>query len=45
LGLMKHLQAQDLKGLSGSKDVSDTIRKLALKMYKQKMNPSKKTTD
>ena len=45
LGLIKHLQAQDLKGLSASKDVSDTIRKLALKMYKQKMNPSKKTTD
>jgi hypothetical protein len=45
LGLVKHLQAQDLKGLSGSKDVSDTIRKLALKMFKQKMNPSKKTTD
>ena len=45
LGLMKHLQAPDLKGLSGSKDVSDTIRKLALKMFKQKMNPNKKTTD
>jgi hypothetical protein len=45
LGLIKHLQAQDLKGLSASKDVSDTIRKLALKMFKQKMNPSKKTTD
>ena len=45
LGLMKHLQAADLKGLSGSKDVSDTVRKLALKMYKQKMNPYKKTTD
>jgi hypothetical protein len=45
LGLMKHLQPQDLKTLSGSKDVSDTIRKLALKMFKQKMNPNKKTTD
>ena len=45
LTLVKHLQAQDLKGLSGSKDVSDTIRKLALKMFKQKMNPGKKTTD
>jgi hypothetical protein len=45
LGLMKHLQAADLKGLSGSKDVADTVRKLALKMYKQKMNPNKKTTD
>ena len=45
LGLMKHLQAQDLKGLSASKDVSDTIRKLALKMFKQKMHPGKKTTD
>jgi hypothetical protein len=45
LGLMKHLMPLDLKGLSGSKDVSDTIRKLALKMFKQKMNPNKKTTD
>jgi hypothetical protein len=45
LGLMKHLQAPDLKGLSGSKDVSDTVRKLATKMYKQKMNPFKKSTD
>ena len=45
LGLMKNLQAPDLKTLSGSKDVSDTIRKLALKMFKQKSNPNKKTTD
>lgn len=45
LGLMKHLQTQDLKGLSGSKDVSDTIRKLALKMFKQKINPNKKSSD
>ena len=45
LTLVKHLQPHDLKSLSGSKDVSDTIRKLALKMFKQKMNPGKKTTD
>ncbi len=37
LGLMKYLLAQDLKNLSANKEVSDTIRKLALKMYKQKV--------
>jgi hypothetical protein len=36
LGLMKNLLIQDLKNLSGNKEVSDTIRKLALRMYKQK---------
>jgi hypothetical protein len=45
LGLMKHLLPQDLKGLSGSKDVTDTIRKLALRMFRQKMNPNKKSTE
>ncbi len=37
LGLMKHLLAPDLKNISANKDVSETIRKLALKMYKQKV--------
>src|ERR1700731_3766125 len=37
LGLMKHLLTQDLKNLSNNKEVSETIRKLALKMYKQKL--------
>jgi hypothetical protein len=42
LGLMKNLLAQDLKNLSANKDVSDTIRKLALKMFKQKMETANK---
>src|ERR1700674_774816 len=37
LGLMKNLLIHDLKNLSGNKEVSDTIRKLALRMFKQKM--------
>jgi hypothetical protein len=36
LGLMKTLLIHDLKNLSGNKEVSETIRKLALRMYKQK---------
>ena len=42
LGLMKNLLAQDLKNLSSNKEVSETIRKLALKMYKQKMETASK---
>jgi hypothetical protein len=42
LSLMKNLLAQDLKNISGNKEVSETIRKLALKMYKQKMEDSNK---
>ncbi|HVO60375.1 MAG TPA: hypothetical protein VMT53_05535 [Terriglobales bacterium] len=41
LGLMKNLLVNDLKNLSGNKEVSDTIRKLALKMFKQKIEPGK----
>jgi hypothetical protein len=37
LGLMKGLLIHDLKNLSGNKEVSDTIRKLALRMFKQKL--------
>jgi hypothetical protein len=43
LGLMKNLLIADLKNLSGNKEVSDTIRKLAMKMFKQKLEPSKKS--
>ncbi len=42
LGLMKHLLAQDLKNISANKEVSETVRKLALKMYKQKLDADKK---
>ena len=41
LGLMKNLLIQDLRNLSGNKEVSDTIRKLALRMFKQKLAPGK----
>src|ERR1700722_10791208 len=37
LGLMKILLVHDLKNLSGNKEVSDTVRKLALRMFKQKV--------
>lgn len=37
LGLMKNLLVHDLKNLSGNKEVADTIRKLALRMFRQKM--------
>jgi len=33
---MKNLLIHDLKNLSGNKEVSDTIRKLAMRMYKQR---------
>lgn len=42
LGLMKNLLVNDLRNLSSNKEVSETIRKLALKMFKQKMETSKK---
>ena len=38
LGLMKNLLIHDLKNLSGNKEVPETIRKLALRMFKQKMD-------
>jgi hypothetical protein len=41
LGLMKNLLLHDLKNLSGNKEVSDTIRKLALRMFKQKSEKNK----
>ena len=42
LGLMKHLLVQDLKNISSNKEVSETVRKLALKMYKQKVESANK---
>ena len=42
LGLMKGLLLQDLKNLSGNKEVSDTVRKLALRIYQQRSDLSKK---
>jgi hypothetical protein len=42
LGLMKHLLVQDLKNISANKEVSETVRKLALKMYKQKLEAANK---
>lgn len=38
LGLVKNLLIHDLKNLSGNKEVSETIRKVALRMFKQKMD-------
>jgi len=45
LGLVKHLMVNDLKHLSGNKEISDTIRKIATKMFRQKLDTSKKHTD
>jgi hypothetical protein len=42
MGLIKHLMAQDLKNISANKEVSETVRKMALKMYKQKMDAANK---
>ena len=42
LGLMKHLQPQDLKNISSNKEISETVRKLAMKMYKQKLDAAAK---
>jgi hypothetical protein len=42
LGLMKHLQPQDLKNISANKEVSETVRSLALKMFKQKQDAANK---
>ena len=37
LTLMKNLLVHDLKNLSGNKEVADTIRKVAMRLYAQKM--------
>lgn len=40
LGLIKHLLTADLRNLSGNKEVSDTVRKLATRMFRQKLESS-----
>jgi hypothetical protein len=42
LGLMKNMLTADLKNLAGNKEVSETIRKLALRMFKQKSETGNK---
>ncbi len=42
LALMKNLLVGDLRNLSGNKEISDTVRKLATKMFKQKMESNTK---
>jgi hypothetical protein len=41
LALMKNLLVNDLKNLSGNKEVPETIRKLGLRMFKQKLDSKK----
>ncbi len=41
LPMLSHLLAGDLKNLSMNKNVSDTLKKLALKMYKEKASSRK----
>ena len=41
LPLMKNLLVNDLRAISGNKDVSDTIRKVAMKMFKMKSGAKK----
>jgi hypothetical protein len=42
LGLVSHLYVNDLRALSMNKNISDTVRKLALKMFKDKSGGGKK---
>jgi hypothetical protein len=42
LGLMKHVLAADLKNISANKEISETVRKLAMKMFKQKEDQAAK---
>jgi len=42
LGLMKNLLIADLRNLSGNKEVSETVRKLGLRMFKQKAEANSK---
>ena len=43
LSLVSHLYVLDLKALSTNKNISDTVRKLALKMHKEKSGGSRKS--
>jgi len=42
LSLMKNMLVGDLRNLSNNKEISDTVRKLATKMFKQKMESNSK---
>jgi len=42
LGLMKHLLAGDLKNLSSNKEVSEMIRKMAMRLFRQKQDEANK---
>jgi hypothetical protein len=42
LGLVKHLLTPDLRNLSGNKEVSDTVRKMATRMFRQKLETAGK---
>ncbi len=42
LGLIKNMLMHDLRNLSGNKEVSETVRKLALKMFKQKLDTGRR---
>ena len=42
LGLVKHLLTPDLRNLSGNKEVSDTVRKIATRMFRQKLEVTSK---
>ncbi len=42
LGLIKNLLIADLRNLSGNKEVSETVRKLAMRMFRQKLEVSQK---
>ncbi len=42
LGLMKNLLSQDLKNIANNKEISETIRKLAMKMFQQKEEQANK---
>jgi hypothetical protein len=44
LGLMKNIMVNDLRNMASNKDISETVRKLAIKMFKQKSEPQKKST-
>jgi hypothetical protein len=42
MGLVKHLLTSDLRNLAGNKEVSDTVRKIATRMFRQKLEVSGK---
>lgn len=42
LGLIKNLLTADLRNLTGNKEVSDTVRKLATRMFRQKLETTGK---